>query len=133
MKITEKQRSIFLSAILVAVALGGTAYGSYQRGYKIGQKDEAAKHTASQSLENTFNNASSFFHRSTTGTLTKIDGKQLTIKPASGTEQTVTLTDKTTYSKSGKAASAKDLKKDQKITILLSETDRSQAARVTIK
>lgn len=133
MRITRKQRTFFLSAILVAAALGATACMSYQRGYKIGQKDEAAKHTTPQTLDDAFNNATSFFRRSATGTITKITDKQLTIQPMSGTEQTVTLTDKTTYSKSGKTSSAKDLKKDQKITILLSETDRSQAARITIK
>ncbi len=133
MKITKQQRSIFLSTILVAVALGGIAYGSYQRGYNIGQKDEAAKHTTPQTLDDAFNNASSFFRRGASGAITKITDKQLTLRLADNKEQNVTLTSKTTYIQSGKSMASKDLKTGQKVTVLLSEVDRTQAARVTIK
>ncbi len=133
MKIPRKQQGIILSIAAALVALGITAYGGYQRGYRHGQKDEAAKHVDSQAIDDAFKNAANFFQRSSTGTITKISDKQLVIKLATGKDQTIALTDKTTYVRAAKKVTAKDLKKDQKVTILLSETDRTQAARVTIK
>ncbi len=132
MKITKKQSAILAASLTVLLALGLTGAVAYHLGYKEGEKKQKPVQNQPQSLDDAFKNASNFFHQSVTGTVTNIENSQVTIKATDGKEEKITLTDKTTYRKDGKTVTKKDLQKDQRVSVLLSQINRTQASRVTI-
>lgn len=133
MKTTKRQRAVIFSTVLIAAALCITAYGAYQRGYRHGQKDEAAKKAKTQTINEAFNESANFFRRSVSGTLTKLDGNTLTIKQSNDQERQLTTTDKTTVMQNSKKAKLSDLKTNQKVVVQIAEANSTTAVRITIK
>jgi Tfp pilus assembly protein PilE len=133
MKNTKRLRIIVCIAILGIAVLGSASYLSYKYGLKKGQKDEAAKHSSNQKLDDTFKNANSLFSRYINGKIKSVEGSQVTIETKSGNIEKVTLTDKTTYTLATKKATKDDVKNGQQATVLVSETDKNQAVRVSLK
>lgn len=58
-------------------------------------------------------------HKKLMGTVTKVDGQMLRIKTKDGQDSHVTLTSKTTYVMSGKAAAATDIKSGMRVVVNL--------------
>lgn len=132
MRISRKQREIangigvFLAIILAAVI-------SYHFGFVNSQKNQKTAPPKAATVDQAFNNAASYFQRSITGTVTKINGTELTIKLSSGETQQVSITKQTVLNQGGKKIANTDLKAIQLVYIVLDQTNRTQATRITIK
>lgn len=133
MKIPKKHRTVLFTSITSLLALSVASVTAYHLGYVQGEKNQKPVQNQPQSLDNAFRSATNLFRQSASGTITNIEDTQITIKLTDGTEQKITLTDKTVYLKDGKTTAKKDLQKGQRITALLSQIDRTQATRITLK
>lgn len=132
MRISQKKRFIANSSVaLLAVILTGVT--SYHYGFTNGQKSQKAQQPKAVSANEVFDNAASYFRRSITGTITDIKGTELTIKQSNGKTQQVSITKQTTVGQGDKEVSSKELKANQHIYVVLDQTNRTQATRITIK
>lgn len=132
MRISKKQQILSLVTVLSIALLGLVSYSTYKYGYNRGKKDEAARQSATASINDTFKKSTELFSRTASGTIRAVSSKEINVKLKTGKEQRIGLTDKTKVLENGKTVTTKELKPNQKVSIILSEINQKQAARISI-
>ncbi len=130
-------RSIFNTIALVILLIGASAGVGYGVGYKTGQRDGAKQ--AVKKVTDYLNplNAisdSPLFPGTIIGKVSSISKGSLELKMANGQSKKVILNENTKYTKTDKAISFNEIKKDADVTVFTTGKDSAQTAtRVVLR
>jgi hypothetical protein len=124
-------------SLLIILALVGISAGSYYIGLRQGEKKGAEALTAK--IADTLNplnvlSNNPVFPNSAIGPITKVESDSITVRQANGNEKKLLITDRTQITQKTNTLSAKDLKKDQQVTVIFTkESNKEKATRIIVR